>query len=90
MRSIQDFARSMGDVKSALTILSPHDARERVQTLPSTFKPALTFKQLTFNFHDKPPLFKRLTLSLQPYEKVGLVGASGMGKTTLIHLLLQY
>ncbi len=46
----------------------------------------LTVHQLTKSF-DLQPLFKNVTFSLNPGERVGLVGPNGCGKTTLLRLI---
>jgi ATP-binding cassette subfamily B protein len=38
----------------------------------------------------QPPLFENFSLGIDPGEKVGLVGRSGGGKTTLTRLLLRF
>ena len=56
---------------------------------------AIAFENVTFNYgkamepNDKPVLAK-LSLSIAPGEKVGLVGRSGAGKSTLTNLLLRF
>lgn len=48
----------------------------------------IVFKDITFRYPAKDePLFRDLRLVIPPGQKVGLVGRSGAGKTTLIRLL---
>ncbi len=46
----------------------------------------LTVHQLTKSF-DLQPLFQNVTFSLNPGDRVGLVGPNGCGKTTLLRLI---
>jgi ATP-binding cassette subfamily B protein len=57
-------------------ILAPADASVR-------------FESVTFRYDDAPPLFRGLDLHVADGERVGLVGRSGGGKTTLTRLLLR-
>jgi ATP-binding cassette, subfamily B, bacterial len=62
----------------------------------ASFKPGsgdIRFSGITFHYNDNPrhdKVFKGLDLHIQPGEKVGLVGPSGGGKTTLTKLLLRF
>lgn len=47
------------------------------------------FDEVTFEYTDDAPVFERLSLHITPGERVALVGASGIGKSTLISLLLR-
>ncbi|MDQ2791438.1 MAG: ABC transporter ATP-binding protein/permease [Actinomycetota bacterium] len=47
------------------------------------------FKQVTFAHAGTPPLFTGLDLTVPSGTKIGLVGRSGGGKSTLIRLLLR-
>lgn len=47
------------------------------------------FEQVTFAHAGAPPLFESLDLSVRSGTKIGLVGRSGGGKTTLSRLLLR-
>ena len=53
----------------------------------------IRFEQVNFHYDAEKktsPTVEDLTLTLQPGEKVGLVGRSGAGKSTLVNLLLRF
>lgn len=47
----------------------------------------LTIHQLTKSY-DLQPLFRNITFSLNPGDRIGLVGPNGCGKTTLLRLIV--
>ena len=53
---------------------------------------SLEAKQLTFGYRrkGKEPVLDRIDLTLEPGERLGLLGPSGRGKTTLCKLLAGY
>jgi ATP-binding cassette subfamily B protein len=90
--SLQDFSRAMGDFRSALSILkTPQQNLDRKDATPLTVQTAkIEFRNVSFGYGGKDLTIKNLNLILRPGEKVGLVGHSGAGKTSLINLLLRY
>ena len=50
---------------------------------------AIEFKNISFAYKRKKVL-DNLSLRIKPGEKVGLVGTSGAGKTTLVNLLMRF
>lgn len=51
---------------------------------------AIEFKNISFRYSsDGPSVFDGLSISIRAGQKVGIVGYSGAGKTTLINLLLK-
>ena len=49
---------------------------------------AISIKNVTFKYNKKRVL-KNLTIDIAPGERIGLVGVSGAGKTTLVNLLMR-
>lgn len=90
--SLQDFSRAMGDLKSALSILNiPQENLDQANAQPLVIKsPTIEFKEVSFGYDGKDSVFKNLNLSVNSGEKIGLVGHSGSGKSSLINLLLRY
>ena len=49
----------------------------------------VTFKDVSFAYHDERPLLKRIDLTIKGGQQVAIVGASGAGKSTLVKLLFR-
>lgn len=52
-------------------------------------KPAVALQSLDFGYDGKPLIFKDFDFSVNHHGLVGIVGQSGLGKSTLAHLILR-
>lgn len=59
--------------------------RPRVET-----KDRVTFRNVTFSYHQNAPAVENLSFSIQKGETLGIIGATGSGKTTVLSLLLRF
>lgn len=51
----------------------------------------IRFEDVTFAYgNGQPPVIEGLNLHIRPGEKIGLVGRSGAGKSTIVNLLLRF
>ncbi len=51
---------------------------------------AIAFENVTFGYADGEPVLRNVSFQVRPGERVGIVGATGAGKSTLINLLLRF
>jgi len=49
----------------------------------------IRFEHVTFSYKSGQPFFNNLSVTIKAGEKIGLVGSSGSGKTTFVHLILR-
>lgn len=90
-QQIQQFTKMKGRCEEAFSIIqTPHEIVQLPEAKAIKIKTGLIeFKNVTFHYKGKKNLFKNLSISLLPGEKVGLVGYSGGGKSTFINLILR-
>jgi ATP-binding cassette subfamily B protein len=50
----------------------------------------IDIKNIYFSYGKNEPVFKNFTLTIAPGEKIGLVGHSGSGKSTITKLILRF
>ena len=50
----------------------------------------IRFEQVSFAYGGKRDVIEKLDLHIRPGEKIGLVGRSGAGKSTIVNLLLRF
>lgn len=50
---------------------------------------AFTFEDVSFGYHTYEPVLENISFQVEPGEMIGLVGASGTGKSTLINLIMR-
>ena len=51
------------------------------------FRQALEINELTKHYEDEPPLFKDFSLMVDVGERIAIIGANGVGKTSLLRCL---
>lgn len=72
------------------TILSPHEIKEQPGALKDIdIKGAIEFKDVRFSYDTNREILKGLSVSIRAGEKIGLVGLSGVGKSSFVNLLLR-
>jgi ATP-binding cassette subfamily B protein len=87
-----DLMKEVGDLKASFSIIStPHNEVDSPTAVDvkTSHKGNIAFKQVSFGYADAKPVFSDLNLAIQAGEKIGIIGHSGAGKTTLISLLLK-
>lgn len=87
---MNNFIRIYSEIEEGLEeILIPHDIVDEENAKELVVKEGkIEFKNLHFSYNDDP-IFSNLNLTVPGNQKVGIVGASGAGKTTLVSLLLR-
>ena len=57
---------------------------------PQTIEGAVEICDLSFSYRKDRPLIQHFNLSVQPGQRVAIVGPTGCGKTTFINLLMRF
>jgi len=88
---LNKFMELLGEIKEGLDeILKPHEIQESpTATVLKVQKGNILLQNVGFTYEEKTSVFQKLNLEIPAGEKVGIVGSSGGGKTTLTHLLLR-
>src|ERR1700691_5793927 len=77
--------------EALLTLLMPHELRDHPEAEPLVRRGAsVKFEHVDFRYADGQQIFEDFSLSFRPGERVGLVGHSGGGKSTLFALLQRF
>jgi ATP-binding cassette subfamily B protein len=82
----------LASVERAFALLEePHDVEERpgARTLRRA-KGAIAFQHVSFAYERDRLVLQGLSFSVRPGHRVGVVGATGAGKTTIVNLLARF
>ena len=99
MEKTNDIVEEFGELKSAFSIFniknpSLLEEKKNIQELVLSTAPSIEFKNVSFSYdkEDEDPIavFKNFNLCIKPGEKIGILGESGVGKTSLFSLIMKY
>jgi len=75
-------------LRSEIPVNKLTDANAKSDELQIDFKKQIILRNITFYYDIKTPIFSNLDLSINYGESIGIIGPSGIGKSTLISILL--
>jgi ATP-binding cassette, subfamily B, bacterial len=90
--ALVDVTQHIARLSEALTtLLVPHELRDHPDAAPLVRRGAsVKFENVCFRYGEGQQILEHLNLSFMPGERVGLVGRSGGGKSTLFSLLQRF
>ncbi|MFW9992283.1 MAG: ABC transporter ATP-binding protein [Candidatus Odinarchaeota archaeon] len=78
---------------NALTMEEGEQEKSKLDKWPEDFKGKIEFRNVTFAYGNDGdanlPVLKNLSFTVEPYQRVAIVGPTGCGKTTLTKLILR-
>ena len=78
-------------LEGMLSIARPLQLPDTAGARPLTVRAGrIEFRNVSFGYGRETGVLQNLNLAIQPGEKIGLVGRSGAGKSTVVNLLLRF
>jgi ATP-binding cassette subfamily B protein len=90
--SLVDLTQHVARLDEAIaTLLTPHELPDRPNAPDLVAGPgAVTFETVTFSYPGRKPVLENFDLKIAAGQRIGLVGFSGAGKSTVLSLLQRY
>jgi subfamily B ATP-binding cassette protein MsbA len=85
---LQDARASLERV-SALFDIVPEENIGKGRTIEK-LSGEIEFRNVSFSYDSREPVLKNISFHVRPGERIAIVGPSGVGKTTLISLILRF
>ena len=90
MTSLPDYTNHVGIIKSVDEFLGMLEQKEDNRESMVITKGDISIKNLSFSYDNKNEIFNNFSLNIKHGEKIGILGESGNGKSTLIKLIMGY
>jgi ABC-type multidrug transport system fused ATPase/permease subunit len=85
----QEIVSALGRLEHFLTAeTEPHDRADAVEATRAC--PAIEFDDVVFRYAAGAPVLSGISFAIPPFSKTAIVGSSGVGKTTIVSLLLKF
>ncbi|MDW9151015.1 ABC transporter ATP-binding protein [Legionella pneumophila] len=91
MYQVDQFNQALGKARQSLNALViPHDIKDKSNASQLVVTQGrIEFSKVKFHYQGGYSLFQNKSVTIEPGQKVGLVGYSGSGKSTFVNLILR-
>lgn len=91
-KNVAEFVRFRGEIIQNLNdlVVAPSILDGSQTVVRSKTQVEITYQNVTFGYVDERPVLDNFSITIEPGQKVGIVGLSGAGKTTFANLLLRF
>ena len=76
--------------KRVFTLLDLPEEEDTAGTFRGPAKGRVEFRHVDFSYDPEKPLIRDLSFTVEPGQKVAIVGPTGAGKTTIVNLLMRF
>ncbi|MGJ3240043.1 MAG: ABC transporter ATP-binding protein [Anaerolineae bacterium] len=83
-------AFSAGERIAQMLDVEPDVAEPEQAKTINNFKQSVVFRDVSFAYKEGFPVLRNINLTIEPGQRIAIVGATGAGKTTLVKLLARY
>jgi len=92
MFEVSSLFQNIGTVQDGINTLSrPRSVQNSEQATDLEIsRGEIEFDEVSFHYGKSAGVIERLNLNIQPGEKIGLIGRSGAGKSTIVNLLQRF
>ena len=95
---ISEYANILGEIQSALAAAErvyrlldmPSERNDKQKETLTNVKGKVEFQQVYFAYNEKDWIIKDLSFVAYPKQMIAIVGPTGAGKTTIVHLLMRF
>ncbi len=90
--ALVDLTQHIARLEEAIgTLLVPHELPDRDDAMPLVPGPGqVAFEHVRFAYPARAPVLREFDLTIKPGQRIGLVGFSGAGKSTVLSLLQRF
>ncbi|MDB5024450.1 MAG: transporter ATP-binding protein [Mucilaginibacter sp.] len=92
VRNINDIQSSMTSIERVFNLLDQEkEVKESANPLPlSQSRGHIAFQEVSFSYQSEKQVLENISFEIKPGDRVGIMGSTGAGKTSLISLLLRF
>ncbi|MBE7384252.1 MAG: ABC transporter ATP-binding protein [Leptolyngbya sp. SIO1E4] len=89
---LDEYQRAMASVRRVMGLLdsSVEQFVSPAIVFPTTLHGAISFQDITFAYRQRQSVIQQLSLHIPAGATIGIVGATGSGKSTLVKLLMRF
>lgn len=87
---MQGSIAAAGRIKDLFSVLKEYDPSDRSEKPEIAIRGEITFDHVSFSYDQRRTILGSISMHIRTGEIVGIIGETGVGKTTLIQLVLRF